>query len=498
MSTRASASTLGEMFGEHVPAAASTLRVSDIALDSRTLRRGGLFIACAGGHQHGLDFLDDALEHGAAAVAWEPVPGRAPPHDVPVTCFAIPGLRQRLGDLADRFYAQPSADLAVVGITGTNGKTTCTWLFANALQYLGQRCGLMGTLGSGFSDALQQQDLTTPDVIAVHRRLDELRDSGASIVVMEVSSHALDQGRVDGVRFAAAAFSNLSRDHLDYHGDLESYGAAKAALFLSAHPGAAIINIDDAYGAALFRRLPDSLQRVSVSMRGRRASHDEGFIRATAIAAHSGGLRIEFESSWGGATLESRLLGAFNAENLLIVTALMLQRGIALSDAVAALSAISAPPGRMEAFVDTAGTTAVVDYAHTPDALEKAIVALREHGQGQVICVFGAGGDRDRGKRSQMGEVAARLADRIILTDDNPRSEVPAEIVADIRAGIHDDADVTIIHDREQAILAALAAAVPGDLVLIAGKGHEQVQVAARRRRFSDRDVVRRWQERSA
>jgi len=498
MSTRASASTLGEMFGEHVPAAASTQRVSGIGLDSRTLQRGALFVACAGGRRHGLDFLDDALEHGAAAVAWEPVPGRAPPQDVPVTCFAIPGLRRRLGELADRFYAQPSADLSVVGITGTNGKTTCAWLFANALQYLGQRCGLIGTLGSGFSNDLQQHGLTTPDVIAVHRRLDELRGAGASIVVMEVSSHALDQGRVDGVRFAAAAFTNLSRDHLDYHGDLDSYGAAKAALFLSAHPGAAIINIDDAYGAALFSRLPDSLQRISVSVGGRRASYDEGFILATAIAPHSGGLRIGFDSSWGAATLESRLLGAFNAENLLIVTALMLQRGIALPDAVAALSAISAPPGRMETFVDSAGTTAVVDYAHTPDALEKAIVALREHAKGRVACVFGAGGDRDRGKRPQMGEVAARLADRIVLTDDNPRSELPARIIADIRAGIPGEVDVTIIHDREQAILTALADATPGDVVLIAGKGHEQVQVAATRRQFSDRDIVRRWQERLA
>src|SRR5210317_1122617 len=264
-------STLGEMFGERAPSAASALRVSGIGLDSRTLQRGALFVACAGGRKHGLDYLDDALARGAAAVAWEPVPGIAPPRDVPVTCFAVPGLRQSLGELADRFYAKPSADVSVVGITGTNGKTTCAWLFANALQALGQRCGLMGTLGYGFSDDLQQQDLTTPDVVAVHRRLDELRSAGASAVVMEVSSHALDQGRVDGVRFAAAAFTNLSRDHLDYHGDLESYGAAKAALFLSASPGAAIINIDDDHGAALFARLPRSVQRISVSAHGHRA-----------------------------------------------------------------------------------------------------------------------------------------------------------------------------------------------------------------------------------
>jgi UDP-N-acetylmuramoyl-L-alanyl-D-glutamate--2,6-diaminopimelate ligase len=492
-------STLGEMFGERAPSAASALRVSGIGLDSRTLQRGALFVACAGGRKHGLDYLDDALARGAAAVAWEPVPGIAPPRDVPVTCFAVPGLRQSLGELADRFYAKPSADVSVVGITGTNGKTTCAWLFANALQALGQRCGLMGTLGYGFSDDLQQQDLTTPDVVAVHRRLDELRSAGASAVVMEVSSHALDQGRVDGVRFAAAAFTNLSRDHLDYHGDLESYGAAKAALFLSASQGAAIINIDDDHGAALFARLPRSVQRISVSAHGHRAEDGSGYVYATRIASHDRGLRIEFESGWGAATLESRLLGAFNAENLLIVAALLLQRGIALPDALAALSSVGAPPGRMETFAGHAGTTAIVDYAHTPDALEKVLVALRGHGSGRLVCVFGAGGDRDRGKRRQMGEVAARLADRIVLTDDNPRSESPAQIVADIRAGIGGDVEVTVIHDRELAIRTALDGAAPGDLVLIAGKGHEQTQLGAGgSRQFSDRDAVQRWLERTA
>ncbi|MDH4015694.1 MAG: UDP-N-acetylmuramoyl-L-alanyl-D-glutamate--2,6-diaminopimelate ligase, partial [Chromatiales bacterium] len=223
------------------------------------------------------------------------------------------------------------------------------------------------------------------------------------------------------------------------------------------------------------------------------------YVYATRIASHDRGLRIEFESGWGAATLESRLLGAFNAENLLIVAALLLQRGIALPDALAALSSVGAPPGRMETFAGHAGTTAIVDYAHTPDALEKVLVALRGHGSGRLVCVFGAGGDRDRGKRRQMGEVAARLADRIMLTDDNPRSESPAQIVADIRAGIGGDVEVTVIHDRELAIRTALDGAAPGDLVLIAGKGHEQTQLGAGgSRQFSDRDAVQRWLERTA
>ncbi len=496
----ASAPTLGEMFGDRVPASASSLRVSEIGLDSRSLSRGDLFVACAGGQAHGLDYLGDALARGVAAVAWEPVPGREPPPvDLPVTCFPVPGLRKRLGELADRFYARPSSDIAVVGITGTNGKTTCAWLFARTLQALGQPCGLIGTLGSGFAGDLQQQGLTTPDVVAVHRRLADLRRAGASVVVMEVSSHALDQGRVDGVRFAAAAFTNLSRDHLDYHGDLAAYRAAKDKLFLSADTRSAIVNIDDSHGSSLFERLPERLQRIAVSANGRRVTKQEKFVRASRLRTQEHGLHIDIESSWGSATLQSPLLGHFNAANLLIVTALLLQRGVALADVVAALAEITAPPGRMETFVNDTGTTAIVDYAHTPDALEKALGAIREHARGRLICVFGAGGDRDRGKRALMGAVAARLADRIVLTDDNPRSEPAAQIVSDISAGIPAQADVTVIHDRKTAIETALADAGPGDMVLIAGKGHEETQVAAGRSRpFSDRDIVRQWRERPA
>ncbi len=491
--------TLGEMFGERVPVAAAGARIPALALDSRLLRPGGLFLACAGGRSHGLEFLEDALSRGAAAVAWEPAAGQsAPPADVPVPCFAVPHLRARLGTLADDFYRHPSADLAVVGITGTNGKTTCAWLFAHALQRVGSRCGVIGTLGSGFVDDLREQGLTTPDVIAVHERLAHLRRAGASVVVMEVSSHALDQGRVDGVRFAAAAFTNLTRDHLDYHGDLARYGDAKQKLFFDAGPAAAIVNIDDDYGADLFDRLAGNLPRVAVSARDRRPATDVDFVCAEKVISIETGLRIELQSSWGRSVIESRLLGEFNAENLLLVAALLLQRGVAMSQVSSALAAVPAPPGRMETFAAAGHPTAVVDYAHTPDALEKALVALRLHCRGRLFCVFGAGGDRDRGKRAEMGAVVARLADRVVLTDDNPRLESAADIVADIREGIPATTATSVIHDRAAAIEMALDEAAVGDMVLVAGKGHEATQIAAgTTRSFSDRDVVRAWLERS-
>lgn len=487
--------TLGGLLGTHVPAHWQALPVPDIAIDTRDLRPGALFLACEGGRAHGLDFLDQAREAGAAMVAWEPVDGRQAPQARDLKCFPVPGLRARLGELADRFFGAPSSRLVVTGVTGTNGKTSCAWLLASALEALGRRGAMIGTIGWGTPGRLQGAELTTPDVVSVHRQLDRLASAGARSVVMEVSSHALDQGRVDGVRFANALFTNLSRDHLDYHGDMAAYGEAKARLFR--HPGlqTAAVSVDDAFGRRLYEGLAPSVRRIAVSVGGELPAGSELWVQATTVEAVESGLRLALESSWGSTVLQSRLLGHFNATNLLLVLAVLLEQGVSMAEAVTALAGVSAPPGRMEALPHRAGAPRViVDFAHTPDALEKALVAARAHCAGALWCVFGAGGDRDRGKRPLMGEVAGRLADQVVITSDNPRGEQPGDIIAEIRQGIPADAAgrVMEIAGRAEAIAWAVAQAGPGDLVLIAGKGHEQYQqVGAERRPFSDQACAR-------
>ena len=385
-------------------------------------------------------------------------------------------MRRRLGRMAELFFDAPSKKIEVTGITGTNGKTTCAWLLASALDACGQSAAIIGTLGHGFPVALSAAELTTPDCIGVHRRLAELRGLGAAYVAMEVSSHALDQGRVDGVHFSAALFTNLSRDHLDYHGDLASYGAAKARLFLN----------------------PERIRLLRVG-RNADASGRGEFLRLERVRETSRGLELGFAGSWGEFSLDSGLLGDFNASNLALVLGALLIDGVAAEDAIHALAGVAAPPGRMEVVsVGDRRPIAIVDYSHTPDALEKALSALRRHATGQLWCVFGCGGERDQGKRALMGEIAARFADQVIVTSDNPRGEDPLAIIADIKAGTADAGHVVTIADRREAIAAALDQAGPGDIVLVAGKGHESHQeIAGRKLPFSDSQEILRILEES-
>jgi UDP-N-acetylmuramoyl-L-alanyl-D-glutamate--2,6-diaminopimelate ligase len=491
------------------------IMVTDVTLDSREVRPGALFLACRGHgkdhHRHGIEFAAQAAERGARAVIYEtPDAGETRAleaaarllqrvrqragQDEDQFVVAVPDLRAHLGSIADRFFGQPSQALHVVGVTGTNGKTTCAWLIAQALSLCGRPAAYIGTLGYGAPGALRPVTHTTSDVVSVHRQLAVLRASGAQAVAMEVSSHALDQGRVDEVRFATAAFTNLTQDHLDYHGTLEAYGAAKARLFARATLTARVINVDDAFGREL-ARADAAPGKLVLTGRTATAAAAE-YVTATQVRALNDGFELLLGSSWGAARLRVALLGEFNVDNVLTTLAVLLAAQVPLAQAVAALAQCVAAPGRMQRVAGPradAQPTVIVDYAHSPDALEKALAAARAHCRGRLHLVFGCGGDRDALKRPIMGRIAVAAADTITVTDDNPRTEDPANIVRDIVAGITSGADtVRIEHDRATAIRTAIQAAGPFDLVLIAGKGHEDYQIyGTSRRAFSDEQVAR-------
>ena len=487
--------SLGDLLDGIATVEAAGVRITDLTLDSRAVRPGALFFALAGTRRHGLDYLNEALNRGARVVLWEPGPGViTPPMRAGVLMTAVPGLSTLVGRIADRFFGHPSALLRVAGITGTNGKTTCAWLLAMALQGLRRPATYLGTLGVGEPGSLRAASHTTPDAVQLQRECAAMLEQGARFVAMEVSSHALAQDRIASLRFAVAAFTNLTRDHLDYHGSMREYGEAKARLFLDAPVAHTVINVGDAFGLELSQRVAGRHGLIVVWVGARPAVPDGAqTLHATAVHSEADGLRVEFDGSVGSGTLRSPLIGRFNAENLLVALGLLLALEVPLQEAVAALSRCTAPPGRMQTVEGGTGRPlAVIDYAHTPDALAKVLSAVRDHCRGLVWCVFGCGGDRDAGKRPLMGAVADQLADRIILTDDNPRSEAPAAITAAIAVAVRRH-EVRIINDRREAIRTALSAASAGDLVLIAGKGHEDYQIYGERRLpFSDQQEVRR------
>lgn len=471
-----------------------SIDVADITLDSRAVRPGSVFLACRGRTQHGLAHAREAVAAGARAILWEPAPGVSPPAlGRQVLLIAVPELQAQAGYIADRFFAAPSARLAVAGITGTNGKSTCAWLLADALGRCGRPAAYFGTLGHGRLGALQGTAHTTPDAVTLQRWLAEEVAAGTQAVAMEVSSHALDQQRCNGVRFQAAAFTNLTRDHLDYHGDMDCYAAAKARLFEWPRLQLRVFNIDDLQGRELAQRMRDD-QGLWVTSRqpGAVLPPRARFVLARELRVGASGLELQITSSAGAAQLRSPLLGEFNADNLLTVLALLLGLGVGLDEACAALAQCRAPAGRMETLGGGELPLAVVDYAHTPDALRKVLSALRVHTAGRLWCVFGCGGERDAGKRALMGAIAAELADQVVITDDNPRGEDPAAIARDILDGMPRPDGAEVIHDRAAAIAGVLARARPGDTVLIAGKGHESTQqIGDSRRPFSDVQVAR-------
>ena len=462
------------LVGQALPPAVADIEVKGLCADSRRVEPGDVFVALAGACTHGLRYAAEVRAAGAVALLYDP--GETIPADsaAEAHAIAVPDLRARLGELADRVYGEPSATLRVIGVTGTNGKTSIVHLLAEALERLGLAAGTVGTLGAGRVGRLVAGERTTPDVSSVHALLARLRDDGAQAVAMEVSSHALAQGRVDGVRFTAAVFSNLSRDHLDYHGDMATYAAAKARLFARPELAAVVVNIDDAFGRELGATVSGrALWTVSA------AGGQSARLRAERLVLGEDGLRFDLVEAGRRAAIASPLLGRFNADNLLAVAGTLRALGFAFDAVAAVLPDLPPVRGRMTRLGGGTTPLVLVDYAHTPDALALALASLRGHVRGRLWCVFGCGGERDRGKRAAMAAVAEAGADRVIVTDDNPRGEDGDAIVADILEGFREPDRHRVLRDRRAAIRAAIGAAEAGDVVLLAGKGHEPCQEIA-------------------
>jgi UDP-N-acetylmuramoyl-L-alanyl-D-glutamate--2,6-diaminopimelate ligase len=464
----------------------SRLKIASLAHDHRRVKPGDTFAAWPGEKHDGRQFIGQAIAAGAASVLWEREGFEwSPQWRVPN--LGIENLKHQVGVIAAEVYGHPSSRLWMIGVTGTNGKTSCSHWLARALGRLGRKTAIVGTLGAGFPDTLDPTAHTTPDSISLQRTLAQLLEQGAQAVAMEVSSHGLAQGRVNGIAFDVAVLTNLSRDHLDFHGDISRYKAAKALLF--AAPGRAVVNLDDAFG----RELDEACRSRSVAVIGYGFDSPSAEVQAANLELGAAGLAFEVASSSGRAKIGSDMVGRFNAYNLLACLAALVASGVAFADAVTELREAKPVAGRMQWLGGGSGPLVVVDYAHTPDAIEQVLGSLKElkGASGRLICVFGCGGDRDRGKRPLMGEVASRLADFSIVTSDNPRSEDPRAIITEIAAGMR--GEYRVEPDRAQAIAAALKTARAGDVVLIAGKGHEAYQeIAGVKRPFDDREVARR------
>jgi len=474
------------------------IAITGLALDSRRIKPGDLFVAMAGtAGKHGLSFAETARKAGAAAVVYEPVV----PVEVSIPSYAIsvPNISAQLGRLAHVFYGRPSATLNMIGVTGTNGKTSIVQFLTQAQTLLGVSAGSIGTLGAGLGNQLELTGLTTPDVIQVHALLAQLKAEGACTVAMEVSSHALDQGRVDAVQFDIAVFTNLTQDHLDYHRDMAAYGAAKAKLFQTRGLKTAIINLDDQFGGELAANLAE-ISVISHSSQG----HSQAIVRAENVLLDDSGIHFDLWINNQFGRVHSSLLGRFNIDNLLAVAAILHIEQKSLACIVQVLSQLTPIPGRMNRIGGPDQPAVVIDYAHTPDALKQALGSLRAHLQHgntarRLWCVFGCGGERDKDKRAQMASIAQQHADVVLVTDDNPRHEGGAGIIADILTGFSDpqsmieQSQLIVERNRQRAIYAAISQAHVGDMVLIAGKGHETYQeIAGIKHPFDDNLIAAR------
>jgi len=480
------AALLQGMVDSPVPA----VQISGVTMDSRQVEPGDLFLACPGLRTHGLEHAAQAMAAGAAAIAWD-APGQ-PELDAPAVHVA--DLASHAGRIASRVWQEPSRAQFVTGITGTDGKTSCAHMLAQALDAVGERCGYLGTLGYGFVDDWHAASHTTPDAVTLQAWLARLLANGAGATALEVSSHALAQQRVQAVEFDVAVLTNIGRDHLDYHGDMAHYVAAKRRLFDQPGLQYAVVNIDDDHGRRWLATLDKGITRIAYGLWPRVSTLACQYVALREIGIEPQGLMLQFDTSWGELNVRSSLIGRFNAWNLAAVLAVLLAHDVAPAAAAEALQQVQTVPGRMQQIAHTiAQPLVVVDYAHTPNALEQALLALATHASGRVHCVFGCGGERDRGKRPLMAAAAARHADMLWLTDDNPRGEAPQAIIDDMLAGLEaTTADYVVEHDRVRAIHSAVQAAEPGDAVLIAGKGHEAwQQIGAQRRAHDDRIVAR-------
>jgi UDP-N-acetylmuramoyl-L-alanyl-D-glutamate--2,6-diaminopimelate ligase len=468
-------------------------QVTGVKMDSRLLQPGDLFIACFGRHHDARNYIAGAIDSGVAAVLaesggdWQGIESRG---GVPV--IAVDNLSSKISEVAGRFYGKPSEAMTVIGVTGTNGKTSCSHFIAQVLEASGAPTGLIGTLGFGRYNNLKETQHTTPDAVFTQKALAEMQKERMQSVVMEVSSVGLHQHRVEAVKFDTALFTNLSRDHLDYHDSMENYADNKRKLFLSSGLRAAIINIDDSYGLYMMDVLSRDVKVYTYSL-----SNHTATVYAKSIQLDRHGFSAEIATPYGDGSINCPLFGYFNISNVLAALTTLISffekpGTIDIKNLFKLVSELRPVVGRMEIIGSSDELTCIVDYAHTPDGLKSALTAIRDHFDGKVWCVFGCGGNRDRGKRPMMGEIARAYANRLIITDDNPRKESGEEIVKHILSGIEESSDVSVIRDRAQAIQFAIESARPEDIVLVAGKGHENYQdIGGRRTVFSDANQVR-------
>ncbi|MFM1955766.1 MAG: UDP-N-acetylmuramoyl-L-alanyl-D-glutamate:meso-diaminopimelate ligase [Pseudomonadota bacterium] len=469
------------------PVLNSGLSLTKLTADSRQVSGGSVFVAYPGEAKDGRDYIKQAVKQGASAVLWEQE-NFAWDASLKVANQGIRNLKQKIGDIASEFYGSPSQKLWMIGVTGTNGKTTCSHWLAQAFNQLNQKVAVVGTLGNGVLDAgapLSTTLNTTPDPILLHAMLADYVQQQAKVVAMEVSSHGLDQGRVNGVQFDVAVFTNLTRDHLDYHGDMAAYAAAKKKLFDWNDLKHVVLNIDDAFGSQLAEEF--KAKNKAVMTYGFSGNAD---VYAEQLRMTEQGITMQVNTPFGLAHLTAEVLGEFNAYNLLAVLTTLLVSDVGLQDAVNAVSKVKPVAGRMQQYGGGKMPLVVIDYAHTPDALAQVLKSLRPQTKGKLTCVFGCGGDRDQGKRPLMAKVSSDLADHVVITSDNPRNESPALIIEAVVSGAGSNAKV--IEDRAQAIVLSIKQAHAGDVVLVAGKGHENYQeIAGVKYPFSDVDVVK-------
>ena len=472
---------------------AGAKKVVDLTADSRHISPDAMFVAMPGSVADGREFVSQAFEKGAGVVVYEASDASETLRSLcqQGVAVGVTPLQPNVSEIAGRFFGDPSVDMKVTAITGTNGKTTCAWLLAQALELFGERCGVMGTIGYGFPNKLKPSALTTGDAVEVQRLISAFKVQGASSVCMEVSSHALDQDRVSAIDIDIAVFTNLTRDHIDYHQTMEAYGNAKSRLFAFESLDVAILNTDDSFG----RKLQGDLEKRHCDVISYGLSNAD--ISADNIEVDQNGIRFDLPCKASVVAMHSQLSGALNLPNLLAVTAVLMARGYSLRQIAEVMPMLKPAPGRMEWFSHPGGVSAVVDYSHTADSLSRALSSLRAYCDGDIWVVVGCGGDRDQGKRAPMGKAAATLADRVIVTNDNPRSEHPEHIASEFvrgakQAGRHNADWLQVILDRRQAIAHAIEHARPGDMVLVAGKGHESIQTIGKKvLPFSDREVVK-------
>ena len=463
--------------------------VTNLTLDSRSIVGGELFVAVPGFSSDGRDFIADACKRGAVAVLAE----AAGDYVLPFECMErpvipVPELQKKVGILADRYYRYPSEQVKVVGVTGTNGKTSCCWFLSQLLQKLGTDCALMGTIGKGLPGQLESSVNTTADVLSTHRYVAELAVNDIPALAMEVSSHGLDQKRVDGLTFDVALFTHISRDHLDYHNTLEEYAEAKAKLFSQCKFRHAVIGKDDVFSQLMLNSCPDGSHVLTWSLEDTSAD-----VYASNIQLWNQGVSARVHTPWGEHDLNAAMLGRFNLENLLSVIAVLGVQGYPLNKVIEAVADLETVPGRMQRFGGGDKPLVLVDYAHTPDAISSVLSSLREHGARKLGCIYGCGGDRDKGKRPEMTRAAVAGADYAVLTSDNPRTESPEAIIADALEGVSvkEQARIEVIVDRGEAIARAVSAAEVGDILVVAGKGHEDYQeINGVRHHFDDSEQV--------